>query len=489
MAVIVTPEIKEIVKRYREIWTIRYSRSLLSWDMETYMPSAAFKERGEVNAVLESMIRKLITNSEFSSLVERANPQNDVEKGIIRVLKRDLRYYTALPEEFLQEEERVKAEAFTIWREAKEKGDFSLFAPLLEKIVDLQRRKADYLGYEDHPYDALLDLYEEGLTVRKCERIFSTISKISHLFEKIKEKYPEKHPLEGMEYDQRFLERLIEYILFTMGFDFSRGRIDVSPHPFTTNMGLYDVRITTRYEGRDFRRALMAAIHEFGHAMYEMNIDKELWATPVQQGVSLGIHESQSRFWENVVGRSHQFIDTFHKEMIVALPFLKDHEKEDLYTYLTLVRPELIRVEADEVQYVLHIYLRYKIEKELIEGSLGVKEVPQTWDDLMEDLIGIRPPNDKLGVLQDIHWAHATIGYFPTYAIGSMVAAHIYREIEGIAEGVKRADFGSIMNILREKIHRWGSVYSPEELLERATGRKLDPENFIAYLEMKYLRF
>ncbi|RLG40944.1 MAG: carboxypeptidase M32 [Thermoproteota archaeon] len=489
MAIIVTPEIKEIVKRYREIWTIRYSRSLLGWDMETYMPPAAFKERGEVNAVLESMVRRLITNPEFSSLVESAKPQNDVEKGIIRVLKRDLKYYTALPEEFLQEEERVKTEAFTIWREAKEKGNFSLFAPLLEKIVDLQRRKAEYLGYKDHPYDALLDLYEEGLTVRKCEHIFSTISKISHLFEKIKEKYPEKHPLEGMEYNRRFLERLIEYILFTMGFDFSRGRIDVSPHPFTTNMGLYDVRITTRYEGRDFRRALMAAIHEFGHAMYEMNIDKELWATPVQQGVSLGIHESQSRFWENIVGRSSHFIDAFYKEMVVALPFLKDYGKDDLYTYLTLVRPEFIRVEADEVQYVLHIYLRYKIEKELIEGSLEVKEAPQTWDDLMEDLIGVRPPNDKLGILQDIHWAHATIGYFPTYAIGSMVAAHIYREIKGIAEGVKRADFGSIMNILREKIHRWGSVYSPEELLERAAGKKLDPENFIAYLEMKYLRF
>ena len=486
MESIVTPEVKELIKRFRDIWSINYAMSLLGWDMETYMPPAGFKERGEVRGNLKIQMQRMYTHPEFISLVENAKPQNDVERGIIRILKRDLKYYTRLPREFLEEEERTVAEAFQVWKEAKEKSDFSMFKPVLDRIVDLQRRKADYLGYEEHPYDALLDLYEEGLTVKKCERMFSVVPQISDLFKRAMERYPEKHPLEEREYEEVLLRRLIEYVLTVLGFDFSRGRVDTSPHPFTVEMGLYDIRITVRYEGKDFRRALMAAVHEFGHATYEMNISEELWATPVQKGVSLGIHESQSRFWENVVGRSKHFVDRFYDGMTIALPFLRDFDKEEVYRYLTLVRPELIRVEADEVQYVLHIYLRYRIEKGLIEGDLKVEELPQIWNDTMEELIGVRPPNDRLGVLQDIHWAHASIGYFPTYAIGSMLAAQFYRSLN-VSPLLEKKDFRGIMDLLREKIHRWGSVYPPDELVKMASGDYLNPENFLAYLREKYL--
>ncbi len=486
MEAVKTPEVRELVRRYRDIKSLDYALSLLGWDMETYMPPGASRERGEVRGNLKTQMQRLYTHPEFISLVEGARPANDVERGIIRVLRRWIKFYTRLPREFIEEEERTTAEAFQVWRKAKARADFGVFRPVLERIVELERRKAEYLGYEDHPYDALLDIYEEGLTVKKCEEMFSVVPEISDLFRRVRERYPDRHPLEEEPYDEIFLRRLIEHVLTEMGFDFSRGRVDTSPHPFTVEMGLHDVRITVRFEGRDFRRALMAAVHEFGHATYEMNVSEDLWMTPVQTGVSLGVHESQSRFWENVVGRSRAFVGRFREEMTLALPFLRGHDAEDIYTYLTLVRPELLRVEADEVQYVLHVYLRYRLEKGLIEGSIGVDELPQIWNDTMEELIGIRPSNDSLGVLQDIHWAHASIGYFPTYAIGTMLTAQYYYRL-GLRDAVGRADFSSIMATLRERIHRWGAVYPPRELVVRATGEEFNPRHFLRYLEEKYL--
>ncbi|MEM0036769.1 MAG: carboxypeptidase M32 [Candidatus Korarchaeum sp.] len=481
----ISPEVKELLKRYRSVWSLEYALSLLGWDMETYMPPRASAERGEVRALLEAQIQGIYTHPEFIGLVESVKPQNEFEEGLIRVLRRRIKYYTKLPREFIEEEERTVTQAFQDWREARAKSDFSVFKPVLGRIVELQRRKAEYLGYEDHPYDALLDLYEEGLTLRKCERIFSVMSEISALFRRLKERYPEKHPIEDIKYDEAFLRRLIDHVLTHLGFDHSRARVDTSPHPFTVNMGLYDVRITVRYEGRDFKRALMAAVHEFGHASYEMNIDEGLRATPLQRGASLSFHESQSRFWENVVGRSRAFVTRFYDAMKLAVPELRSYSEDDIYTYLTIVRPELIRVEADEVQYPLHIGLRFELERRLLEGDVSVEELPEAWNEKMEELIGILPPNDSLGVLQDIHWAHATIGYFPTYAIGSMIASQLYYRL-GLREPVEEGRYDELMAILKEKVHRHGSVYHPEELLRRATGEQLNPDHFLRYLREKY---
>lgn len=485
MSLAVTSEIKELLIRYKDIWSIDYALSILGWDMETYMPPRASAERGEVRGNLETQIQRIYTHPEFISLVENAKPANDFERGVIRVLKRRIKYYTKLPKEFIEEEERTITRAFQDWREARAKSDFSIFQPTLEKVFELQRRKAEYLGYERHPYDALLDLYEEDLNIEKVERAFSIMSDVSALFRKLKEKYPEKHPIEELKYDEMFLRRLIDHILISLGFDYSRARVDVSPHPFTVNMGLYDVRITVRYEGRDFRRALMAAVHEFGHASYEMNISEELRATPVQRGASLSFHESQSRFWENIVGRSRSFVAKFYDAMTMALPELRSYSQDEIYEYLTIVKPELIRVEADEVQYPLHISLRFELERKIIEGEMNVKELPEAWNEKMEELIGIIPPNDSLGVLQDIHWAHGTVGYFPTYALGSMIASQLYYKL-GLAEAVKEGRYSEVMDTLRERIHKHGSVYHPEELLERATGEKLNPEYFLRYLSEKY---
>ena len=482
-----SPEVKEILVRYRDVWAIYYGEALIGWDMETYMPAGASAERGEARATLRKLVQRLLTHPEFVTLVESVDPKNDFERGVIRVLKRDIEYFTKLPPEFVEEEAKVTTKAFLVWREAKERDDFERFAPLLEKVFELQRRKAEYLGYEDHPYDALLDRFEEGLTVKDCERIFSVVDRLSDLFKRIIEGRPREHSLEREAYDERDMKRLNEHILYILGYDFSRGRMDVSAHPFTQGIGLDDVRITTWYHGRDFRRSLLAVMHEFGHAAYDLNIDRAYWATPVQQGASLGVHESQSRFWENVVGRSMEFVEATFDEMVLALPFLRRYSPSDVYEYFTLVRPELIRVEADEVHYGLHIYLRYEIERRAMESELGVKELPEFWSEEMERLIGIEPKGYADGVLQDVHWSLGYVGYFPTYFIGTVLSAQIASKIPDLSEKIAQRRFKEIMEFLRERIQKWGAVYPPKELVRRALGEDLDPERFLDYARRKYL--
>ncbi len=455
--------------------------------METYIPRGGFAERGEARAAIRKMLQGLMTHPEFTGLVDSARPINDFEAGVIRVLKREIEYYRKIPPELLQEEARVTTEAFRVWVRAKERGDFRSFAPHLERVFDIQRRKAELLGYEAHPYDALLDRHEEGLTVRDCEEMFSVVGRLSNLFRRARERTPDEHPLEREEYEEGRMRMLNEHVLSSMGFPWDRARMDVSAHPFTVGLGLDDVRITTWYHGRDFRRSLLAAVHEFGHATYELNVDEAYRYTPVGEGVSDGVHESQSIFWESVVGRSAPFVEVFWDAMAMALPFLRRYGLDEARSYLTMVRPEPIRVEADEVQYVLHVYLRYEIEKGIMEGGISVPELPQVWDDEMERLVGIRPPSDSEGVLQDVHWSQGYVGYFPTYAVGRMLAAQVAAAIGDVEGMVAGRRFDRIMGFLRERIHRWGAVYPPRELIRRALGEDLNPERFLEYLERRYL--
>ncbi|MEM4740547.1 MAG: carboxypeptidase M32, partial [Zestosphaera sp.] len=276
----------------------------------------------------------------------------------------------------------------------------------------------------------------------------------------------------------------------TFGFPIGkRARLDVSAHPFTINMGLKDVRITTRYEGYDFKRTLFSVIHEFGHALYELQIDEGLKYTPVGSGVSLGIHESQSRFWENVIGRSRAFVNAFIDLIRLVSP-ARDRDPEDIYVYFNTVKPSLIRVDADEVTYNLHIILRFKLEKLMITGEVKVAELPELWDHEMESLLGIKPKNYSEGVLQDIHWSMGSIGYFPTYTLGtllsSQIAYYMDRDLGGLYAHVVNKDFQRIKDYLREKIHRWGSIYPPKELLLKSFGETYNPEYFVGYLESKF---
>ncbi len=495
--VFVDPVVREVVERARVLWAIGHAMGLMSWDSDTYMPREGVVERAIASGELAKLRQRLILDRELVELVEKAAGReglNEYEAGVVRVLSRAIRIARSVPPELVAEEARLSQEAREAWRRAKEKADFSIFKPYLERIVEVERRKAEHLGYEDHPYDALLDLYEEGLRVRDMDRYFEAIiPTLRSTLERVRAEgfYPERHPLEEVKYQREAMERVNRAVLDMLGFPWSRGRLDVSPHPFTVNMGIRDVRITTRYEGFDFKRSLFAVVHEFGHALYELQVDERLMATPLAGGVSMGVHESQSRFWENVVGRSPAFAERVKPILDEHLGFTRDYDALELYRYFTVVRPIPIRVESDELTYNFHIYLRYEIEKRLIAGEMSVDEVREVWNEMSEELLGVKPKNDAEGVLQDIHWSLTAIGYFPTYTLGNLIAAMVWKradqDLGGLLNVVREGRFDAVREYLRERIHRWGSTFEPKVLVEKALGEPVNPERFNEYITWKYL--
>ena len=490
--------VKEILERYRAIWSIGHALSLMAWDNETYMPKGGVEERSTARAELSVLARKLLLDSSFVELVEKALHKeglNEYERGVVRVLHRQIRIQKSIPERLVFELVKTAGEASHVWREARRKNDFQMFKPYLEKIVKLRREYAEHLGYDEHPYDALLDLYEEEMRVRDVDAIFGKlVPETRRILEKVVsgEFFPDRHELESIEYNREAMERVNREVVSLLGYPWDRGRLDVSPHPFTITIGMKDVRITTRYEGRDFRRTLFATIHEFGHALYNLQIDEKLKMTPLASGASLGVHESQSRFWENIVGRSLPFAETVKPILDKHLGFTKSYDAGELYRYFNIVRPDVIRVEADELTYNLHIYLRYELEKLMIAGELAVEDLPEHWNEMMEKLLGVRPKSYSDGVLQDIHWSGGSIGYFPTYTIGNVVAAQIKYHAEsslgGLEEIISEKRFEDLRKYLRETIHKWGSTYKPKELIEKQLGEPINPEHLVRYLSSKYLR-
>ncbi|MEM4929257.1 MAG: carboxypeptidase M32, partial [Acidilobaceae archaeon] len=382
-------------------------------------------------------------------------------------------------------------------REAKKKGDFELFRPHLEKIFSLAREVANHLGYDKHPYDPLLDIFEENLRDETVNALFSElVPGLKKVLSKVLSSgiYPQTHELENVKYNVDQMARANKDVLNLLGYPWSKGRLDVSAHPFSTNIGLKDVRITTRYEGFDFKRTLFSTIHEFGHALYELQIDERLALTPLAQGVSLGVHESQSRFWENVIGRNRAFVKLVYPILKSHLDFLERYDEESLFFYFNTVRPSLIRVDADEVTYNFHIYIRYQLERMLIAGEVKVSDLPEFWNDMMEELLGVRPSNHSEGVLQDIHWSQALIGYFPTYTIGNLLSAQIKSKIEEESRrtlsdilSAGRDGIEYLKSYLKEKIHKYGSTYPPDELIAKSFGESLSSKYFLKYLEDKYL--
>ena len=487
--------IKSILAKYRDVWAIDYALSLLEWDLETYMPKDGSTYRGLARAQLETVKQRFML--EIAPLVDKVNEAdlNEYEKGVVRVLKRELKYYTKIPPELLQEFNKATVEATMAWREAKAKADFSIFKPHLDKVVELLRQIAYKLGFENHPYNALLDLYEEGLTINDLDPLFnSLIPGLKSILEKVRSGgyFPEKHPLEDVKYNVEDMKAINEEVAFNiLKMPRERFRIDVSPHPFTIGISRGDVRITTRYEGVDFRSTLFSTIHESGHALYELQIDEAFESTPLARGASMGFHESQSRFWENIIGRSRPFVKLIYPVLKARLSFLTGYGEEDLYRYFNIVRPSLIRVDADEVTYNLHIAVRYDLEKRLIEGSMNTSDLPEAWNTLMDKYLGIRPRNDAEGVLQDIHWSGGSIGYFPTYTLGNVIAASVLdsmmRDIP-VYDDVAKGDFTRIKAWLRDRIHRWGALYSPRELLRRSLGDDhYDPSHLLNYLRAKFI--
>lgn len=489
------PVIKEITEKYRRIWAIIHANNLLSWDSEIYMPERGVSERSIALAELNVLYRELILKDDFVSLVEKGKNEKDLnmwESGTIRVLDREINKMKKIPPELLFELQKTSSEAFQVWKNAKAQKKFDAFLPYLKKLVELNIQIAEKLGYQEKPYDALLDMYEEGLNTRDVKAVFDSLKPgLKNYLEKIKGgKFYGVHELEGVSYETSSMEKVNKEVLKMIEYPEERTRIDVSPHPFTISMGINDVRITTRYEGYDFKRSLFSVLHEFGHATYELQIDPELDMTPIGTGVSLGIHEGQSRFWENVVSRTLAFTESVKPVLDKYLGFTSKYSPEDVYRYFAMVKPSPIRTEADEVTYNLHISLRFEIEQMLIEKELKPEDVPEVWDNMMQDLLGIKPADISEGALQDVHWAHGTFGYFPTYTLGNIVASMMMKKLSGknkIYELVRNRAFKEIKEFLKENVHQYGSSLSPKDLLIKSFGKSYSPEDLLDYIQYKYI--
>jgi len=485
--------IGEIVEKYRPVWVLGHSMAVLRWDMETHMPDAGARSRGLALGQLAVMVQK--ATLELDGLVgaaEKSRDLDDVGKGMVRVLKRSLDYYQKVPPKLVGDLRRTTAEATVVWRTARKKSDFQLFKPHLDKILRLEREVAERLGYEKHPYDALMDEFEEGFTVSDADAVFAAlIPGIRKILAKVQSEgnYPAKHPLESRRYETAAMERVNEGVLELMQMPRDRFRMDVSAHPFTTTIAPEDVRITTRYEGVDFKSTLFSTVHESGHALYNLGVDGKLAYTPIGGGASFGIHESQSRFWENLVGRSREFVRILDPLLRKNLSFIAPYDCDQLYYYFNSVKKSFIRVDADELTYNLHIALRYEVEKRLIAGDMRVSEVPELWNDTFEKYLGMRPRNDAEGVLQDVHWSGGSFGYFPSYSLGNIVVGMIWHEMkdgEFVREAVGRGDLTSLRTWLKTRIHRYGATYSPKVLQEKVFGDAYNPAGLLAYLSEKF---
>jgi carboxypeptidase Taq len=460
------------------------------------MPVQGSKSRAIAQAYITLMKQERLAN--LGGLIDRVEKEGDLtdyEKGILRVIRLDLDYFKKVPPKLLEELNRTSTEATMVWREARKKSDYSMFQSYLERMFDLKRQEADCLGYVGHPYNALLNWNEEELTVSDVDRMFaSLLPGLKRVLSKIvdDEDYRSSHPLESFEYEQEAMTRVNKEVMRVLNMPERSSRIDVSTHPFVTDMSLEDVRVTTRYEGRSFKGSLFSTIHECGHALHMLQVDPALEYTPLSTRVGLGLsgmYESQSRFWENFVGRSREFTKLIYPILERNLPFVSKYSTEEVYRYFNIVRPSLIRVEADEVTYNFHIFLRYELEKALIGEEASVSEIPSLWNDKMEELLGVRPKNDAEGVLQDTHWSSGIIGDFVNYTTGNVIGGMIYMKIRedlDWAETIQRGELAAIRAWLRERIHKWGATYSPKKLLSRVFGETYNPKYLIQYLEQKY---
>jgi len=473
-------------------------RAVLEWDERTKLPAAGAEHRAEQVTLLAGMIHRRWTDRQFvdqlNELAESpvADPPDADAPVNVRRLKRRVDRKVRLPEALVEELARTAVLGQQAWQRARRENDFATFRPLLEKTVELKRQEAEALGYDDCAYDALLDEYEpEARTAEVAEVLAGLRAELVPLVAEIRQS--------GREPDRSILTRRFPVAgqeafgveaARTIGFDFDRGRLDVTAHPFCAALGPQDCRITTRYEERYLSGALFGILHEAGHGIYDQKLPAEWFGLPLGWAVSHGIHESQSRMWENFVGRSRAFWEHFFPRAQEQFPdALGDVSLDRFYFAVNDVRPSLIRVEADEATYNLHILVRFELEQALLAGDLPVAELPGAWNEKYREYLGIEPDTDAEGVLQDVHWSGGSIGYFPTYSLGNLYAAQFFAaadaELGGLAEPLARGDFRPLRDWLREKIHRHGQRYSAAELVRRVTGRPLEPGPLLDHLRAK----
>ncbi|HEX8551468.1 MAG TPA: carboxypeptidase M32 [Abditibacteriaceae bacterium] len=486
--------LQNLKSRLSDVHNLEMAEAVLGWDQETMMPPGGVAARAETRATLAKLSHQLSTSDEIAQLLERAEQdgvENENDAALLRVARRNFDKATKTPPELVEKLSRVSSLAHAEWIRAREENDFACFAPHLETLLDVTRQIA--LAREPNApiYDTLLDDYEEGLTCAALEPIWAELKAATvPLVAQIAAAPPIDDSILSREYPIDAQRQFAESVLSDCGFDWNCGRQDTSVHPFCTNFGRGDVRITTRYGTNDLQSALFGSMHEMGHALYEQGSPPEFENTPLAGGVSLGVHESQSRMWENLVGRSRAFWAHYFPKLQSTFPTqLGDVSLDEFYRAINRVNPSLVRVEADEVTYNLHVILRYEIERELLEGKLAVADAPAAWNAKIQSYLGLTPPTDSEGILQDVHWSHGSFGYFPTYSLGNILSVQLWDKAQqsgDVAKATENADFAPLLAWLRENIHRHGRRISPPELVQRATGSPLTVAPYVNYLQTKF---
>ena len=481
----------------KKIALIQHASTILSWDQETHMPPSGGGVRAEALGELAGIAHERAQNPAGREYIERAEEAAEASgdaalQAMVREVRHDYERSLKIPVDHATESAEVNSKSIQAWQKAREEDDFSAFAPMLTRQVELQKAEAEYLREdEDCLYDVLMNKYERGMTSSAfksiCDQVIPGLKGI--IDRVVARALPEPEFFRGPWDKNRQLEFSKE-VATELGYDFDRGGLDLTSHPFCTSpVAPYDVRITTRVYEDNFTSNLYGVIHEAGHAMYEQGFDGRWVHTPLSDAISLGIHESQSRFWENDIGRTEAFWVHFLPLMKKYFPrILEDVSANDMALAVNPVKPSLIRVDADEVTYGLHIALRFEIEQALFSGDLEVADLPDAWNDKMQSYLGLTPPNFSDGVLQDIHWSFGAFGYFPTYLLGSLYSAQFHQAISeeiDIDVEVAAGRFGAILEWLRERVHRPGRQFMPLDLLERSVGQGLDPAIFIDHLDRK----
>jgi carboxypeptidase Taq len=487
--------LKEILA---EVSELTYASALLDWDQQCYMPPMGAEGRGQQQGTLGRLAHERFVSEEVGRLLEDLKPYaaqldpDSFEARLLKVTNRNYQKEVKVPSRWVVDYAQTTSVAHGAWAEARQENNFEKFLPYLEKIIDLRKEYASFFAPIEHVYDALLDDFEPGMKTADVKAIFEALRPQQvELIRKISESKQVDDSFLHQKYDEQKQWDFGVQVVTAFGYDWKRGRLDKAAHPFTTNFGINDVRITTRILPEYVGSALFSTMHEAGHAMYEQGMDISLERTPLVGGASLAIHESQSRMWENLIGRSLPFWTHFYPRLQELFPAqLGGVDLKTFYKGINRVEPSLIRVEADEATYNLHIMLRLELEIAMLEGTVAAKDLPELWNTRFQEYLGITPTRDAEGVLQDIHWSAGLVGYFSTYALGNLISAQLWEKMNqdnpGIPEQIQRGDFSQILGWLREKIHCHGSKYEPQELIQRVTGSKIDPAPYMKYLNNKY---
>ncbi|MBK8825055.1 MAG: carboxypeptidase M32 [Anaerolineales bacterium] len=486
-------QLKEILGEVSDVY---HAASVLEWDQQVNMPPGGSDARGQQLGTLGKIAHEKSTSDEVGKLLQDLKHEfTDAESddaALVRVSARNYDKATRVPSQFVSKQAIVTTKALEAWVEAKGKSDFSIFRPHLEKVVELVQEYISFFPPADHPYDILLDDYEPGMKTSEVKEIFNNLRPNQvELIKSIKSAKQVKDDFLHKKYNEKKVWDFSEAVISKFGYDFNRGRQDKAPHPFQTTFSVNDTRITNRFESENPLSTLFSAMHEAGHAMYEQGSNPIYERTPLAGGTSLAVHESQSRMWENLVGRSLPFWEYFFPELKKTFPSQLDGvSAKSFYKAINKVEPSMIRVNADESTYNLHVMLRLELEIGMVEGKFAIKDLPEIWNAKMQDYLGIVPPNDAQGVLQDVHWSSGLMGYFSTYALGNLVSAQLWEKINAditdLDDQIRKGKFDSLLGWLREKVHIFGHKYDPQDLIEKVTGSKIDSAAYVRYLTKKY---